>query len=80
MNSSVRTRWSPIRRISCSYWGCGAIRCRSHQRSRHAWKRAMELAPDAYTDRLLHKAERELEVEKRSRRRQSTHFILHVSG
>jgi len=45
-----------------------------------AWKRAMELAPDAYTDRLLHKAERELEVEERSRRRQSTHFILHYQG
>ncbi len=28
-----------------------------------AWKRAMELSPDPYTERLLHKAERELKVE-----------------
>ena len=33
-----------------------------------AWKRAMELSPDPYTERLLHKAERELDVEERSRR------------
>ena len=45
-----------------------------------AWKRAMELSPDPYTERLLHKAERELEVEERSRRKQSTHFILHYQG
>ena len=41
-----------------------------------AWKRAMESSPDPYTERLLHKAEREREVEERSRRKQSTHFIL----
>ena len=45
-----------------------------------AWKRAMELSPDPYTERLLHKAERELEVEERSRRKQSAHFILHYQG
>jgi tetratricopeptide (TPR) repeat protein len=45
-----------------------------------AWKRAMELSPDPYTERLLHKAERELAVEERSRRKQSTHFILHYQG
>jgi len=45
-----------------------------------AWKRAMELSPDPYTERLLRKAEREKEVEERSRRKQSTHFILHYQG
>jgi hypothetical protein len=29
-----------------------------------AWKRAMELSPDSYRERLLHKAKREMEVEK----------------
>jgi tetratricopeptide (TPR) repeat protein len=45
-----------------------------------AWKRAMELSPDQNTERLLRKAERELGVEERSRRRQSAHFILHYQG
>jgi tetratricopeptide (TPR) repeat protein len=45
-----------------------------------AWKRAQELASDPYTGSLLHKAQRELEVEERSRRKQSTHFILHYQG
>ena len=40
----------------------------------------MELSPDPYTERLLHKAEREMDVEERSRRKQSTHFILHYQG
>src|SRR5205814_10345405 len=42
-----------------------------------AWKRALELSPDQSTGAWLRKAERELEVEERSRRRQSAHFILH---
>lgn len=45
-----------------------------------AWKRAMELSPDQNTERLLRKAQRELEVEERSRRKQSAHFILHSQG
>lgn len=45
-----------------------------------AWKQAMELSPDQNTGGLLRKAQRELEVEERSRRRQSTHFILHYQG
>lgn len=45
-----------------------------------AWKRAMELSPDQNTERLLRKAQRELEVEERSRRKQSAHFILHYQG
>jgi tetratricopeptide (TPR) repeat protein len=46
----------------------------------NAWKRALELAPDPSTGAWLRKAERELEVEERSRRRQSAHFILHYQG
>jgi tetratricopeptide (TPR) repeat protein len=45
-----------------------------------AWKRAQELSPDPSTGVWLRKAERELEVEGRSRRRQSAHFILHYQG
>ena len=45
-----------------------------------SWKQAMELSPDQNTERLLRKAEREFEVEERSRRRQSAHFILHYQG
>lgn len=45
-----------------------------------AWKRAMELSPDQNTERLLRKAERELGVEERSKRRQSAHFTLHYQG
>ena len=40
----------------------------------------MELSPDPSTGDWLRKAERELEVEERSRRRQSAHFILHYQG
>jgi len=45
-----------------------------------AWKRALELSPDQNTAAWLRKAQRELEVEERSRRRQSVHFILHYQG
>jgi tetratricopeptide (TPR) repeat protein len=45
-----------------------------------AWKRAMELSPDPYTERLLRKAERELKVEEESRRKESRHFTLHYAG
>jgi tetratricopeptide (TPR) repeat protein len=45
-----------------------------------AWKKAMEISPDPYTQRLLRKAEREQEVEERSRSRQSAHFTLHYQG
>jgi tetratricopeptide (TPR) repeat protein len=45
-----------------------------------AWKQAMELSPDQSTATWLRKAQRELDVEERSRRRQSEHFILHYQG
>lgn len=45
-----------------------------------AWKRVMELAPDPNTERLLHKAERELQVEERSSKKESRHFTLRYQG
>ena len=45
-----------------------------------AWKRAQEVSPDASIERYLHKAERELAVEERSRRKESRHFTLRYQG
>lgn len=45
-----------------------------------AWKRAESIAPDPATQRLLKKAERELEVEEKSRRKESRHFTLRYQG
>jgi len=45
-----------------------------------AWKRAQELAPDPAVASLLHKAERELAVEEKSRSKESRHFTLHYQG
>jgi tetratricopeptide (TPR) repeat protein len=45
-----------------------------------AWKRAQDLAPDSATAALLHKAERELDVEEKSRSKESRHFTLHYQG
>jgi tetratricopeptide (TPR) repeat protein len=45
-----------------------------------SWETALKLSPDAMTQRLLHKAERELEIEQRSRQRQSSHFTLQYEG
>jgi hypothetical protein len=45
-----------------------------------AWKRAQELSPDPAIAGLLHKAERELEVEEKSRSKESRHFTLHYQG
>jgi len=45
-----------------------------------AWKRAEELSPDSHTGYLLHKAERELEVEEKSRSKETSHFTLHYQG
>jgi tetratricopeptide (TPR) repeat protein len=45
-----------------------------------AWKQSLELSPDANTERLLHKAERELEVEEHSSKKESLHFTLHYEG
>ena len=45
-----------------------------------AWKRAQELSPDPTVAALLHKAERELEVEEKSRSKESRHFTLHYQG
>jgi len=45
-----------------------------------AWKRAQELAPDPAVAALLHKAERELQVEEKSRSKESRHFTLHYQG
>lgn len=45
-----------------------------------AWKQAQQIAPDAETDRLLHKAQRELQVEERSKSKESRHFTLRYEG
>jgi tetratricopeptide (TPR) repeat protein len=45
-----------------------------------AWKQAQNLSPDPNTERLLHKAERELRVEERSNKKESRHFTLHYQG
>jgi tetratricopeptide (TPR) repeat protein len=45
-----------------------------------AWKHALELSPDPATERLLHKAEREMQVEEKSSRKESRHFTLHYQG
>jgi tetratricopeptide (TPR) repeat protein len=45
-----------------------------------AWKRAQELSPDPAIGGLLHKAERELEVEGKSRSKESRHFTLRYQG
>lgn len=45
-----------------------------------AWKRAQQLSPDPGVASLLHKAERELEVEEKSRSKESRHFTLHYQG
>lgn len=45
-----------------------------------AWKRAQQLLPDPVTAGLLHKAERELEVEEKSRSKESRHFTLRYQG
>jgi len=45
-----------------------------------AWKHAIDLAPDPYTQHLLSKAQRELEVEEHSNKRESLHFTLHYQG
>ncbi len=45
-----------------------------------AWKRATELAPDPAIERLLRKAQREMEVEESARRKESRHFTLRYQG
>jgi Tfp pilus assembly protein PilF len=45
-----------------------------------AWKRAQQLAPDPAIATRLQKAERELQVEENSRRKESRHFTLHYQG
>ena len=45
-----------------------------------AWKRAQELSPDPGIAALLHKAERELQVEERLKSKESRHFTLHYQG
>lgn len=45
-----------------------------------SWETALKLSPDAMTQHLLHKAQRELEIEQRSRQRQSSHFTLQYEG
>lgn len=45
-----------------------------------AWKQSLELSPDPNTERLVHKAERELEVEEHSSKKESLHFTLHYQG
>lgn len=45
-----------------------------------AWKQAQQIAPDSDTERLLRKARRELEVEERSKSKESRHFTLRYEG
>lgn len=45
-----------------------------------AWKRAQEIVPDSATAALLRKAEREVEVEEKSRSKESRHFTLRYQG
>lgn len=45
-----------------------------------AWKRAQELSPDPGIAGLLHKAERELQVEEKLRSKETRHFTLHYQG
>ena len=45
-----------------------------------AWKRAQELSPDPQVAALLHKAERELQVEEKLKSKESRHFTLHYEG
>jgi Tfp pilus assembly protein PilF len=45
-----------------------------------AWKRALELQPNPETQRLLERAQRELDVEERSNQQESSHFSLRYEG
>lgn len=45
-----------------------------------AWKQSLALAPDANVQRLLHKAEKELEIEEKLKSKDSRHFTLHYEG
>jgi tetratricopeptide (TPR) repeat protein len=45
-----------------------------------AWKQAQELSPDPGIAALLHKAERELQVEEKLKSKESRHFTLHYQG
>ena len=45
-----------------------------------SWSRAERLSPDETTDSLLRKAQRELDMERKSREKQSSHFVLRYEG
>lgn len=45
-----------------------------------AWKRALELQPNPETQRLLERAQHELDVEERSNQQESRHFTLRYEG
>src|SRR5215469_12324899 len=45
-----------------------------------AWQQAQQIAPDPDTEKLLRKAQRELEVEERSKSKESRHFTLRYEG
>jgi len=45
-----------------------------------SWSRAERLSPDEATDALLRKAQRELDIERKSREKQSAHFLLRYEG
>jgi tetratricopeptide (TPR) repeat protein len=45
-----------------------------------AWKRSLELRPDAAVERYLAKAQREQNVENDFAQRESSHFVLHYEG
>ena len=45
-----------------------------------AWKQAQQILPDPETEKLLRKAQRELEVEERSKTKESRHFTVRYDG
>lgn len=44
------------------------------------WSRAVKLSPDETTEALLRRAERELDLDRRSRQKESRHFSLRYEG
>ncbi len=45
-----------------------------------SWSRAVKLSPDVTTEALLSRAERELDLDRRSRQKESRHFTLRYEG
>jgi hypothetical protein len=45
-----------------------------------SWSRAVKLSPDPTTENLLQRAQRELDIDRRSRQKESRHFTLRYEG